>query len=360
MEYSVKEIHFELSNKCNAYCPQCFRARTDTSKWSSTDQSISAFKEFYPVEFLKNLKSVLFCGNVSDPVASSDFLEIVEYMRSLNDKLKIRIATNGSLRSTSWWERLGSLGCVCTFGLDGSTQETLEMYRRNCNFDKIVKNAEAFISSGGKARWQFIIFKHNQHQLEEAKLMAEKLGFFDFKSFNSDRFSRSPTLTYEWKNEEYTLEIADGDYKYKYDNKGTIRETFLINVHDDKTSTSTDTILKQLETYEKENNIDIICKSYDNISKTKIDKMFYNSTGHIVPCCWHGATLSEFIYDNKPLPVDFTEIYNVIGIDNLDSTKYDFDHVYSHYIKLCELLEESWKTPHNTIKKCTFQCGVKI
>ncbi|OUU18532.1 MAG: hypothetical protein CBC05_02290 [Crocinitomicaceae bacterium TMED45] len=49
-------------------------------------------------------------------------------------------------------------------------------------------NVEAFINAGGRARWQFITFNHNSHQLQKAKDMAKELGFSEFIEKMSFRF----------------------------------------------------------------------------------------------------------------------------------------------------------------------------
>ena len=65
-------------------------------------------------------------------------------------------------------------------------------------------NAKAFIDEGGIAEWQYLKFKHNEHQVEEARKMAEDIGF--------DKFVASqPYLSpaYHWKTgERYYLEPA--------------------------------------------------------------------------------------------------------------------------------------------------------
>ena len=48
-------------------------------------------------------------------------------------------------------------------------------------------NAKAFIEAGGKARWKMIVFKHNEHQIDEAKLLAKDMGFWEFDKHVSTR-----------------------------------------------------------------------------------------------------------------------------------------------------------------------------
>jgi ubiquinone/menaquinone biosynthesis C-methylase UbiE len=47
---------------------------------------------------------------------------------------------------------------------------------------------KAFIAAGGRARWDFLIFEHNQHQVEEAEALATKWGFEKFVAKKTGRF----------------------------------------------------------------------------------------------------------------------------------------------------------------------------
>ena len=40
-----------------------------------------------------------------------------------------------------------------------------------------MENAQAFINAGGRARWDYIAFAHNEHQIDEARQLAEDMGF---------------------------------------------------------------------------------------------------------------------------------------------------------------------------------------
>ena len=53
-----------------------------------------------------------------------------------------------------------------------------------------MENVDAFIGNGGSAFWEYLVFKHNQHQIEEARLLSKKLGF--------KKFSHSFDTLLEW------------------------------------------------------------------------------------------------------------------------------------------------------------------
>jgi len=123
--------------------------------------------------------------------------------------LKIQVHTNGSLRSSSWWQSLGEKLSAhihdIWFGIDG-IGETHEIYRQATNYNKIIENAKAFIEHGGFATWQFIPYEHNQHQIMAALRESQNLSFKKFKLVTS---FRNKTTVKHWKTgQEFELKAA--------------------------------------------------------------------------------------------------------------------------------------------------------
>ena len=81
-----------------------------------------------------------------------------------------------------------------------------------------MENAEAFISAGGRARWDFIVFKHNQHQVEEAEKLANKMGFKQFRIRKTARFNYSPSGADKWP-----VMDRNKEFEYLVDRKATKR-----------------------------------------------------------------------------------------------------------------------------------------
>jgi MoaA/NifB/PqqE/SkfB family radical SAM enzyme len=191
-------LELELSSKCNAACPQC--PREDSSikqilEKETSEITLQNIKDWFPLEFLANLNLISFKGTFSEPVIARDFFPIVEYLVA-NTNAYIEIHTNGSLRKTEFWADLGKLlnnrGSIM-FGIDG-LEDTHSIYRVNTNYNNIINNAKEFINNGGEAKWQFIIFKHNEHQVESAKQIATDLGFSNFLLISSPRFESSTSF----------------------------------------------------------------------------------------------------------------------------------------------------------------------
>jgi sulfatase maturation enzyme AslB (radical SAM superfamily) len=132
------------------------------------------------------------CGHYGDPAAAPDCIDIFKYFQEHNPACNLGIISNGSLRNEAWWAELAKVLTngqqhYADFSIDGLA-DTNHIYRKNTDFDKIIRNASAFIKAGGNANWVMLVFKHNQHQVEEARKLSQELGFTNFTKKVSRRF----------------------------------------------------------------------------------------------------------------------------------------------------------------------------
>lgn len=202
----IEILHLETSSICNAACPMCPR-ENDKYFDKNTDGknlSLEKIKELFDEKFIKQLKFMFMCGGFGDPASAPECIDIFEYFRKINPNIMLGMHTNGSLRNKEFWSRLGTILChvgdYCEFGIDG-LEDTNHLYRVNTNFEKIIENATNFIKAGGNANWTYLVFKHNEHQIERAKELSVKLGFNQFtekvtRRFNAEKFPNllPPTL----------------------------------------------------------------------------------------------------------------------------------------------------------------------
>lgn len=193
----LENIHLEITNRCQASCPMCSRnyhGGLENPLIKNKDWTLQDFQSILTNEVLEQLQGFYFCGNFGDPIINDELIEMVEYASSVNSNLNIRIHTNGSARNTDWWTRLAKAmpnTHNVIFAIDG-LEDTHSLYRVGTSYKKILQNAKAFIDAGGTAEWCFIKFKHNEHQVEEARDIAEQLGFSLFVEKNSSRFIGEP------------------------------------------------------------------------------------------------------------------------------------------------------------------------
>lgn len=233
----------------------------------------------------RKFDQVMMCGNNGEPFANKEVYEILKFF---SPSTKCLIAnTNGSLRTTKFWSELAKLpNLEVVWGIDGITQQTHELYRVNTDLQKIFANARAFIESGGKAIWQMIIFKHNEHELARAKQISTEMGFAEFRVVHTKRFYVDEIHKYEWKGEVRVLE------------KSQLTQVQPLSFFKDKAFT----ITCQGETTEE---------------------IYIEATGEVWPCCYipRDNTIprisSEYNINNRP-------IHDIINSAYFDEVKQSF------------------------------------
>jgi MoaA/NifB/PqqE/SkfB family radical SAM enzyme len=264
------KIHWELTDRCNLKCPMC--PRTDALDRcrpvrviKNTQFWLSDFKKHLPSRFLKRVKRVDFCGNFGEPCLTRDFYEICEFLMIAHG-ISVMVSSNGSIRKPAWWQKLGLLfagtDSWVEFHVDG-LRDTLACYRIGASWDRIMANAAAFISTGARLDWHYILFKHNQHQVEEACHLARRMGFRNFVATGTSRFPKSGAFRYQH---------PDGDWRLL--EKATIAlrgtpETSGVGV----SSQGADTAGRPKATV-------IHCKS------SLKNRFYIDATGDVAPCCW--------------------------------------------------------------------------
>ena len=111
----------------------------------------------------------------------SKFLELCQKFKDNNCSLHVH--TNGSAKTKAWWEKLNKIltkdDCI-TFAIDG-LEDTNHLYRKNAKWNSVMTAIETLKDREFKMIWQFIPFKHNQHQIAQASKMSKELSFDEFK-----------------------------------------------------------------------------------------------------------------------------------------------------------------------------------
>lgn len=192
---NIKVLHLELTTRCNAACPQCSRMDATTNYTEDYDLTLARVKELFTEDFVRKLDKVFACGDFGDPAASVNAIPIMSWFREVNPNITLGMNTNGGIRNTSFWHSLGKLfnnsKDFVVFSIDG-LQDTNHVYRVNVSWLQLMRNAAAFISAGGSAHWDMLVYEHNEHQVDECRKLAKDMGFSWFRCKVSSRFSTRP------------------------------------------------------------------------------------------------------------------------------------------------------------------------
>ena len=226
---NLNVINAELSNYCNSACPMCPRFDFD-------------------LNLIKNITN-----------NSHTSLEVIK--NKIGSKL------------------LAKLNRFYSSGVLG----TNHLYRRNVKWDKVLENVQAFIGAGGKADWDFLVFKHNHHQIEEAELLSKKLGFEKFNKKETTRWDDFDSDG-NWIQRE---SIQVGDYK-------------LEKVEREIEASGLD-VTQKWKVNDTFRTRKIDCWSYHN-NKSEI---YLAANGDVSPCCWLGDLK---IHESKNIIKDYASI----------------------------------------------------
>ena len=211
----VREVHLELTARCNASCPQC--PRNDyggpvNPELPLAELSLDDVRAIFPPQVVAQLEHVFVCGNYGDAMVARDALECFAYLRAQNPAMRLMLDTNGSGRTPEWWSALAKLGVRVRFGIDG-LEDTNHLYRRGAQWARVMDATRAFIAAGGDAVWSFIVFRHNEHQVEAAKARSVELGFREFIARRTYRFASGDRMSVRSRDGaiEYDLEMPIGE-----------------------------------------------------------------------------------------------------------------------------------------------------
>lgn len=349
---SIRSVHLELTDRCNAACPMCPRfVKGEVAPHIQNIQfSLDDIRNIFPVEFIKQLNRVNFCGNYGDPIVAKDLLNIIAYLRHINDDIRIEVNTNGSARKEVWWKILAGImgsdekmGGVW-FGLDGLS-DTNHLYRRNTNWEVIMRNVKAFIEAGGIAHWNFIAFRHNEHQIDEARALAEEMGFKHFNIKITSRFDTGSTYPVIVKGKHvYDLEIpTEKDYlRPEVVSRTEPREP--ISRPSSAMLGAAKIVAEYRRTGEVPINqpIQIVPKPNIECIAQRENSIYVSATGHVYPCCWigngHSCGDSDIIMDN----------------DRIDITKHSIEDIING--EEFQMVQDSWEI--GSIRKCVNICTV--
>ncbi|MFT5658719.1 MAG: MoaA/NifB/PqqE/SkfB family radical SAM enzyme [Gammaproteobacteria bacterium] len=281
----VRIIHLELTHRCNAACPMCARnvyGGADNPSMPLSELTLADIKKILLPDFVAQLKRVYACGNYGDPMVARDCLEVFRYLREQGPELNLCMHTNGSGRRAKWWSDLANImkqgPHYMRFGIDG-LEDTNHLYRRGTDWKTIMRSAEAFIAAGGQAEWDFLVFEHNEHQVEEARKLAFDMGFSDFFVRKTGRFIMEGELE---TSDRYQVQDKKGQFEYWLEqpkNPNYLNPAFSDLGQVKKTHGSYQNYLDE---------VDIKCKVGG-----KKRKIYLSAQGYVMPCCWLGATYSE-------------------------------------------------------------------
>ena len=85
----IKILHLEVTERCQAACPQCGRTGVNIKQ---AELQLEDCKKLFSIEFIQQLEVMYMCGNFGDPIIATDTLEIFEYFKNYKN---IKVVNTG-------------------------------------------------------------------------------------------------------------------------------------------------------------------------------------------------------------------------------------------------------------------------
>lgn len=172
-------VDLEIASTCNAACPVCIRRESgEVADFTQQMRTLEDVKRIFD-GVAKQIQHLQLCGNYGDPMTCAEILPICKWFKEQNPYMSIRISTNGGIGKPDHYRQLGKLGIEMVFGVDGASNEILDLHRVNVNYDRVLRNMKEYMSecTSTHHEWQYILFDENKCDVLDAIKQAKELGF---------------------------------------------------------------------------------------------------------------------------------------------------------------------------------------
>lgn len=169
----------EPTTACNLQCPQCIIGTGSLTRDKGT-LSIGNFKSI-----LEKIEKDIFYLTLyfqGEPFLNSEIFEMIRIAR--RKKIYVCTSTNAHFLSADNAQKIITSGLnKLILSIDGTTQESYSQYRKKGDLKVVMKGLENLLSAKINLRSslpfveiQFLVFKHNEHEINEIKKLSNFKG----------------------------------------------------------------------------------------------------------------------------------------------------------------------------------------
>jgi MoaA/NifB/PqqE/SkfB family radical SAM enzyme len=176
-------VRLEVSSKCQLKCPACPTAKGENRNgvvgWGNL--TLESFERFIK----KNPRiGHIEISNWGEVFLNPELSAIVKCAYESGIELTANNGVNfNSVRNDTLETLVRYRFKSMTIAIDGATAESYRDYRKGGELSRVIANIEKlneykrrYHSRYPMLTWQFVIFGHNEHELAQARAMAESLG----------------------------------------------------------------------------------------------------------------------------------------------------------------------------------------
>jgi MoaA/NifB/PqqE/SkfB family radical SAM enzyme len=186
-------LRVESTSNCQLRCPSCPTATGEVHQ-------VLGKGFLHATDFIRLLDQgagrirVVELSNYGEPFLNPQLLDILRIAGERGVELIIKNGANLNNVREEVLEGLVKYGLRdITCSIDGASQETYAIYRKRGDFETVIGNIrkinehkKKYHSIYPRLLWQFVVFGHNEHELEKARALAAELGMTFFPKLSWD------------------------------------------------------------------------------------------------------------------------------------------------------------------------------
>lgn len=208
--FSIEPVDY-----CNLHCPECPTGNGSMTR-PRRKMDLATFQLI--IDKIKSHALYLTLYFQGEPLLNEQFEEMVKLAKSRH--IYTATSTNAQLLDNARAEQIARSGLdKIIIDIDGTTQETYQQYRIGGELCKAI-DAIRYLTewkkklhtSAPKIEMQFLVMKHNQHQIKEARRLA--------KTLKANRFTLKTAQLYDYRNGNERLTTIDQYARYKQTSNG--------------------------------------------------------------------------------------------------------------------------------------------
>jgi len=278
--------------------------------WLNKEISIEEFKRTFTPDFISEfVQRFTMCGDVGDPIYCKDYLQIVEYIKTVKPNCHVYTITNGSYKTERWWKefaRISNEYDTVNFSVDGYDQMSNDLYRVNNNFESIMLGMHIMgHQSTAFVNWAAIYFNFNQDHTQKIVDLAKKNGCDAVQWTKSTKFSSKYDGAYGEDLLEPRQEFISKTDRYE-------RHTQLLTNRTQDTKQYLTTNREKYYNTREVNGILPLCLVGNR-------GMYMNAEGTVHPCSWTSFPYQSMSFENKTIKYEdsfFEKYRHILNVKN--------------------------------------------
>ncbi len=211
-------LSVEPVNACNLACPQC-PTGTDSITRKKGSLPMADYQKLLD-EKAQDLWYLNFYFQ-GEPFLNRNLTEMIRMAHER--KIYTSVSTNAQLINNAIAEKIVTSGLDrLIISIDGVTEDTYQAYRIGGTLERVLsrtKEVQAFKkkhrSQTPRVVFQFIVFKHNEHELEAMKQLA--------KDYQVDKLEIKSAQVYDFEHDTDVIPRNQKYSRYRKDNQGVYR-----------------------------------------------------------------------------------------------------------------------------------------